>query len=222
MIGSDGRHVRLRYEDKNQLPTNRAMRMAASADGHRVAFGWLTLSKPQPGLPVHKDALSVWEVNPNRQLWSAPPAESQPPPLPDPVADFPEMAQDFRLAPDALVPGSVAAALAVNGDGSRVAIAEYGVWSWVRSRPAIGKWDPPIHILNFVPRQRGRLRVFDGSGRELRNDLLPEAGMFEVGFGGEGDDVWCFPAAWFARGMAGAVWLPSRARSMSCRQAPAR
>ena len=209
MIDGDGRHVRLRYEDKNQLPTSRAMRIAASADGKRVAFGWLTFSKPQAGFPEHKDALSVWEVNPNRRLWSAPPSDNQPPPLPDPVAEFPELAKDFRLAADALVPGTVAAAVAVNSDGSRVAAVEYGVWCRVRSGPAIGKWDPPIHVLNFVPRQRGRLRVFDGTGRELRNDLLPEAGMFEVGFGGDADELWCRPASWFARGMAGEAWLPT-------------
>jgi glyoxylase-like metal-dependent hydrolase (beta-lactamase superfamily II) len=209
MIDGDGRRVRLRYEDKNQLPTSRAMRMAASADGKRAAFGWLTFSKPQAGFPVHKDALSVWEVNPNRPLWSAPPADFRQPALPDPIKDFPELVKDFRLAADALVPGTVAAAVALNADGSRVAIVEYGVWSHVRSGPAIGKWDPPIHVLNFVPRQRGRLRVFDGSGHELRNDFLPEAGMFEVGFGEDRDAIWCRPASWFARGMAGEAWLPT-------------
>jgi hypothetical protein len=209
MMDSDGRYVRLRYEDKNQLPTSRAMRMAASADGKRVAFGWLTFKKPQAGFPEHKETLSVWEVNPNRRSWSAPPSGDQPPDLPDPVAEFPEMAKDFRMSADALVPGTVAAAVAMNSDGSHVAVVEYGVWCWVRIGPAIGKWDPPIHVLNFVPRQRGRLRVFDGSGRELRNDLLPERGMFEVGFGGDGDTVWCRPASWFARGMGGAAWLPT-------------
>jgi glyoxylase-like metal-dependent hydrolase (beta-lactamase superfamily II) len=31
--------------------------------------------------------------------------------------------------------------------------------------------------------------------------------MFEAGFGAA-NEVWCWPTAWFARGMAGAVWLP--------------
>lgn len=219
MLNDDGRRVPLRYEDKNQLPTSRALRMVASADGKRLAFGWLSFAKPQAGFPTHPDALSVWEVNPNRRLWTALPSGGlNAPPLPDPVADFPEMAKNFRLRAGALVPGTVAAALAVNGDGSRVALIEYGVWVWVRSGPAIGTWDPPIHALNFVPAQRGRLRVFDVSGKELRNELLPTPGMFEVGFAGQGDAVWCWPAAWFARGMAGAVWLPTEvpARAVFC------
>jgi glyoxylase-like metal-dependent hydrolase (beta-lactamase superfamily II) len=52
------------------------------------------------------------------------------------------------------------------------------------------------------------LRVFDGSGHEVFRESLPEEGMFEVGFGGGTDEIWCWPTAWFARGMAGAVWLP--------------
>jgi hypothetical protein len=32
--------------------------------------------------------------------------------------------------------------------------------------------------------------------------------MFEVGFGSGTDDLWCWPTAWFARGVAGAAWLP--------------
>jgi hypothetical protein len=216
MLDGDGRRVHLRYEDRNQLPTSRALRMAASADGKRVAFGWMTFAKSVPGatpvagLPTHPDTLSLWEVRPNRRVWTASPSSDPlPPPLPDPIAEFPELAKDFRLRADAVVPARVAAAVAVNHDGSRVAVVEYGGWGWVRSGPAIGKWDPPIHILNFVPWQRGRLRVFDETGRELRSELLPAEGMFEVGFGGDKDQVWCWPAAWFARGMAGAVWLPT-------------
>jgi glyoxylase-like metal-dependent hydrolase (beta-lactamase superfamily II) len=82
------------------------------------------------------------------------------------------------------------------------------VWIWLRTAPAIGKWDPPIHALNFVPAQRGRLRVFDGAGKELFREWLPDAGLFEAGFGDNPDEIWCWPAAWFARGMAGSAWLP--------------
>ena len=106
------------------------------------------------------------------------------------------------------MPGHVTAAVAVNRDGSRVAVIEYGIWGWLRNGPAIGKWDPPIHVLNFLPKQRGRLRVFDGSGKELLSESLPEEGLFEVGFSGDANEVWCWPASWFARGMAGEVWLP--------------
>jgi glyoxylase-like metal-dependent hydrolase (beta-lactamase superfamily II) len=209
ILDAEGRRQRLRYEDKNLLPTSRAMRMAASADGKRVVFGWLNLTKSVPGLPMHTDSVSVWQMNPNQKLWSARPTAAPPAPLPpDPVPDFPELARNFRLAADALVPGHAAAAVALNRDGSRVAVVEYGVSVWVRSGPAIGKWDPPIHALNFLPRQQGRLRVFNGAGRELFSEWLPEEGMFEVGFSRGADEVWCWPAAWFARGMAGAVWLP--------------
>lgn len=214
-LDAEGQRRQLHFEDKNQLPTSRAMRMASSADGRRVAFGWLGFSKGVPGLPAHSEAVSVWQVNPNERLWSAGPLAGTPPALPNPVEDFGELAKNFRLTPDVLVPGHVASAVAVNHDGSRVAVVEYGIWGWVRSGPAIGKWDPPIHALNFLPTQRGRLRVFDGGGRELLNELLPDEGMYEVGFGSAADEVWCWPAAWFARGMAGAVWLPvdSRART---------
>ena len=207
LIDDQGRRKELRFEQKNQFPTSRAMRMAASADGKRIVFGWLGLGQSVPGLPTHADAVSVWQVNPNQKLWSAPPTVGAPPALPDPAADFPEMAKDFSLAAGARVPGHVAVAVALNRDGSRAAVVEYAVRCWVRSKPAIGKWDPPIHTLNFLPRQRGRLRVFDGNGRELFRELLPEEGMFEIGFDGT-DEVWCWPTAWFARGMAGAAWLP--------------
>jgi len=143
------------------------MRMAASADGRRVAFGWLGFGKSTPRVTTHMDALDLWQLSPNQKLWSAPPTVGAPPRLPNPVADFAELAKDFRLAADALVPGHVTAAVALNRDGSRVAVIEYIVWGWVRNGPAIGKWNPPIHVLNFLPKQRGRLRVFDGDGNEL-------------------------------------------------------
>jgi hypothetical protein len=151
-LDAGGRRQHLGYEDKNLLPTSRALRMAASADGRRVAFGWLGFAKSVPVLPTHRDAVTVWEVNPNQSLWSAAPTAGTPPTLPDPVADFPDLAKSFRLNADALVPGHAAAALALNRDGSRVAIVEYGVWGWVRSEPAIGKWNPPIRVLNFLPK----------------------------------------------------------------------
>ncbi len=210
-MDAEGHRIHLRYDDKNLLPTHRATRMAASADGKRIAFGWITVvGEKQEGLPAPGPSLSVWSVNPNHSLWSAPvaPFPTQPPPLPNPAADFPEMAKNFRLAADALVPAIVGASVAISGDGSRVAVVEYAAWIWFRSGPAIGKWDPPIHALNFVPRQRGRLRIFSSNGEEMRSEMLPAEGMFEVGFGGDNATVTCWPASWFARGMAGAVWLP--------------
>jgi glyoxylase-like metal-dependent hydrolase (beta-lactamase superfamily II) len=207
-LDADGRRHELRFEQKNLFPTSRAMHMVASADGRRVAFGWLGFGESTSRVTTHADALELWQVKPNQKLWSAPPTVGEPHKLPDPVADFAESAKEFRLASDALVPGYVTAAVAVNRDGSRVAVIEYGVWGWVRNGPAIGEWDPPIHVLNFLPKQRGRLRVFDGSGKELFSEPLPEKGLFEVGFSGNSNEVWCWPGSWFARGVAGEVWLP--------------
>jgi glyoxylase-like metal-dependent hydrolase (beta-lactamase superfamily II) len=210
ILHADGRTEQLRFEDKNLLPTDRASRMTASSDGKQAAFGWLCLRDPVEGLPQQKSLLSVWSVNPNQRRWAAPPSSDfNMPALPDPAAEFPELlGEGFRLRADKIVPGTVATALAIHRDGSRVALIEHGVWVWLRTAPAIGKWDPPIHALNFVPAQRGRLRVFDGSGQELLREWLPEPGLFEVGFGDNPDEVWCWPASWFARGMAGAAWLP--------------
>lgn len=209
-MNAEGQRLKLKYEDGNLLPTSRAARMAASRDGKRIAFGWLTLKEPQPGLANARDALSIWQTQPNRRLWSiAPSTDLTAPALPDPIEDFPELAGDFRLRPDALLPGTIVTGLAINHDGSRVAIIEHAAWSWHRGGPAIGKWDPPIHLLNFVPRQRGRLRIFDGDGNELFAELLPEAGQFELGFSANADSLWCWPANWFARGASGAVWLPT-------------
>ncbi len=210
-LDAEGRQRQLRYENRDLLPTSRALRMAASADGNRLAFGWLAFTQSLPGRSTHNDVLSVWQVNPNQRLWSARPTVGVPPTLPNPAADFPETAKSFRLAADALVPGYAAAALALNRDGSRAAVIEYAVWGWVRNGAAIGRWDPPIHVLNFLPKQHGRLRVFDSAGLELFSETLPEEGMFEIAFGSKANELWCWPAAWFARGMAGAVWLPVNA-----------
>jgi glyoxylase-like metal-dependent hydrolase (beta-lactamase superfamily II) len=208
LLDAEGRRHELRFEQRDLFPTSRAMRMAASTDGRRVAFGWLGFSKGTPRVTTHPDALELWQLNPNQRIWSAPPTVGTPLVLPNPAADFAELAKDFRLAADALEPGHVTASVALNRDGSRVAVIEYAVWGWVRNGPAIGKWDPPIHVLNFLPKQRGRLRVFDGSGRELFSESLPADGLFEVGFSGDRNEVWCWPASWFSRGMAGEAWLP--------------
>jgi len=214
-IGADGQRQRLRYEDHNQLPTHRATRMAASADGRQLVFGWLCPDEMAPGLPAEKNLVSVWGIRPNHSLWTAAPSETAPPPaLPDPAKDFPELkAQGFRVGPDKLIPGSIATALAINHDGSRVALIEYRVWTWLRIGPVIGGWDPPIHVLPFIPNQSGRLRVFDGQGKELLRAKMPAMGLFELGFGPNSEEVLCWPSSWMARGMAGEPWLPVQAKA---------
>jgi glyoxylase-like metal-dependent hydrolase (beta-lactamase superfamily II) len=52
------------------------------------------------------------------------------------------------------------------------------------------------------------LHVFDREGREVYQGWLPTEGMFEIGFANVANEIWCWPTSWFARGMAGAVWLP--------------
>lgn len=112
------------------------------------------------------------------------------------------------ITADAIVPSHVTASVALNQNGSLAAILEYGAWSWVRTQPAIGKWNPPIHALHFLPRQAGLLRVFDGNGHEWLRERLPREGLYEVGVSAGTGVVWYWPAAWFARGMAGSVWQP--------------
>src|SRR5712691_7968218 len=136
-MNAEGQRVKLRYEDGNLLPTSRASRMAASREGRRVVFGWLTCSRNAlasgSAKPLQPDAsafrltsnetLSVWQTQPHRRLWAvSPSADLDAPALPDPVADFPELARDFRLRADALLPGTIVPGLAVNHAGSSVAL----------------------------------------------------------------------------------------------------
>lgn len=209
-IGADGTRTRLRYEDKNQFPTHRAARMTASRDGKHLAFGCICLEEPLPGFSQERNLVSVWSVQPNRSRWSAPPSPAiNLPPLSDPAAEFPELLQaGFRLRADKLVRGSMASALAFSRDGERVAFLEQPLWAWVRTEPVIGNWDPPIHVIPFVPKAPARLRVFDSEGKEWLSEQMPEAGSFQIGFGQNADELWCWSASWFARGMAGEPWLP--------------
>ena len=156
------------------LSPQRPFRMAVGADAEWLAVGYIAADanrldeKSRKLLDVSPAVLALRRPFEAKARWSASPAWDAPLPgkLPDPALDFPLLAESFRLRPDALVPFRVAASLAVNGDASRVAIAEYGGWLWVRNSPAIGNWDPPYHAVPFLPSQRGLLRVFNGSGDE--------------------------------------------------------
>ncbi len=148
---------------------------------------------------------------------------------PEPSADFPALAEDFNLKPLALVPFRLPLSVAVNGDGATVAIAEYGGHSRVGRERILPRWSPRDPIA-FCPRQRGLLRVFaaPGKGRwgrhsclpadrnvcptdyqELANVALPADVLFDVHLDRPGETVWCVPASWFARGLAGCPWLPA-------------
>lgn len=202
------------------FPSQRPFRLAASRDSKVVAFTYLVpdvrrlnkgslpesvrVAVPPALVGIH--GTDDWKVRGKVQ----PSAEERAiPPLPDPVKDYPDLAKQFRLRADALLPFRVAVTAALNADGSRIAFIEYAGWLWVRSGPAIGKWDPPYHVIPFVPRQRGWLHIVNDSGEELGRSWLPTEGLFDVRLDDKGERTWCYPAAWFARGMAGRPWLPA-------------
>jgi glyoxylase-like metal-dependent hydrolase (beta-lactamase superfamily II) len=202
--------------EKNPSMRHRPFRMAASADGRVVAFGYIV----PDGMGVDAEAkkqlrfppgvVTVRKSQAAEDLWTAAPLADAPPPpaLPQPADEFPALAESFRLRPDASVPFRVAVSLGMSEDGSRVAAAEYGGRVWVRSRPAAGKWDPPYHTIPFLPRQRGVLRVFGKNTAEETHSEFPREGLFEVRATRAGDLVWCFPFSWFSRGLAGSAWRP--------------
>jgi hypothetical protein len=82
VLDAEGRRQQLRYDDKNQLASGRALRMAASLDGKRVAFGWIGFAREIFDVPTHKNSVSVWHTNPNKRLWSAPPTAEASPAIP--------------------------------------------------------------------------------------------------------------------------------------------
>ena len=201
-------------------PAQRPYRLAASGDGRVVAFAPMLpdvrrlekgslpesvrVSAPPALVSIRRS--SDWKELSSIQRSAGNFTVS---PLPDPVKGYPELGKQFRLRADAVLPFRVAAAVAVNADGSRIALIEYAGWLWVRSGPAIGPWDPPYRLIPFLPRQRGWLRIVRGSGEEIRRARLPKEGLFEVRFDDKGERVWCYPASWIARGMAGQAWLPA-------------
>ena len=61
------------------------------------------------------------------------------------------------MSPLALVPFRMPASLAVNADGSRVAVTEYGGHVRVGQPQILPNWSP-LDPVSFLPRQRGALR----------------------------------------------------------------
>jgi glyoxylase-like metal-dependent hydrolase (beta-lactamase superfamily II) len=187
-VGPDGR------PEKSAFPYVRPYRMTSEgACGFIAAEGW------------SKSLVAVLDPASGKERWSfAPPAAAPAPPLPDPVRDFPEFAESFGLKTEPPIPCRVAASVASMGDS--VAVTDYGGWITDRKGPVTGKWDPPYRAIPFVPRQRGIFRLVK-EGKETAQAPLPEDGLFELRVAGS--VVWAFPASWFARGMAGATWLPA-------------
>lgn len=197
----------------------RPFRMASSADGHVVACGYLSPDGKQldektrgrvrlpPALLVVRNAIT------SANLWSQQATDVAPLARPpDAADDLPELAKDFSIKPQQWVPFQAALSVAVDGDGSRVASAEYGGWMRIKAERGIGNWNPD-HQVSYCPRQRGRLRTFDARGQSSADAPFPTDGLFDLHLDRLGTAVWCAPQAWFARGMAGKAWLPTDPRS---------
>lgn len=212
--------------DKPQsLAVNRPFRMAASADGKVLALGYAVHefrgvepnvagrffdATPHEMVTITSAAADV----PWKELWgfgSAVGAAPTPEP-PEPSTDFPALAESFHLKPLALVPFRLPMSMAVNGDGSRVAVTEYGGHSRVGQERILPRWSPRDPIA-FCPRQRGLLRVLAAGDAELASVALPAEGLFDVHLDQSGEVAWCVPASWFARGLAGCPWLPADERA---------
>jgi glyoxylase-like metal-dependent hydrolase (beta-lactamase superfamily II) len=203
-----------------QFPSQRPYRLASSGDGNVLAFAYIVpdVNKLAKGtipenfrVQAPPGLISIRKAGEWKEIGSVKPADEFPAiaKLPDPVKDFPELAEKFALRPDAILPFWVAASVAANADGSRIACTEYAGWLWIRAKPAIGKWDPPYHVIPFVPRQRGFFRLIGGSGETIVRTPLPQEGWLDVRINKQGDAAWCYPASWFARGMAGCAWRPA-------------
>jgi metallo-beta-lactamase class B len=203
---------RLRYPLQYQRP----FRMASSADGHVLAFGYLTpdasklndITKRRLRLPPA--LLRVDNSSSAATLWTADGlADAVPVPRPpEPALEFGAFAEDFNMKPQEVVPFRAPLGLAVNADGSRVAVTEFGGWLRIKRQRGIGKWNPD-HQIAYCPRQKGWLRVFGPLGKEESKVALPREGLFDLHWGPQGNTLWCVPTSWFARGMAGQPWLPA-------------
>jgi len=213
--------------EKTAFPYARPYRLAASRDGSALAAGFIAPEGPAAGdAPWSKRVLSVWQAGGFKELWGVAPRFERPaiPPLPDPVADFPDFAAGFGLKTEPPVPCRVAASVSPSADASRVAFAELAGWISPRKGPVTGRWNPPYRAIPFVPRQRATLRVVEAPGRTVVEVPFPAEGLFEVRVDPSGRRVWAYPASWFARGMAGAAWLPADpdARTVHCLDVAAR
>jgi glyoxylase-like metal-dependent hydrolase (beta-lactamase superfamily II) len=209
-LQSDG--ARQRYP----LDYQRPFRMAASADGHALAFAYLVPDaskldeKTRRRLRLPPALLTVRSALTSAELWNVAPMKDTRPVAkpPEPADEFPAMAEDFNMKPLTWTPFRMAASVALSGDGSRAAVSEYGGWLRIKRERGIGSWNPD-HPVPFCPRQRGWLRVFGTFGEELARAELPADGLFEVHLNRRGDTAWCVPMSWFARGLAGQPWLPT-------------
>lgn len=192
---------------RRKFPLNNERPFRMAANDRFVALGFLVPAEAVRGRRPAR-LLSARSAEDGKELWSLPPLEDPvdvpKPPLPE--DEFPALAEHFDTRPDALVPFRVAASLSIDAATSRIAFTEYQGWMRVRTRPASGRWDPPYHVVPFVPRQRGVLRVVGADGVELARAALPAEGLFEAHADAS---IWCAPLSWFSRGLSGCAWRPA-------------
>ncbi len=190
---------REKFPLNNQRPFRMAARGELLALTHLVSAGF----RKTPA-----SILSVRKAVDGKELWNVKPLDDPilVPKPPQPEDEFPEMAEVFDTRPDEVLPFRIAVSVSIDEASSRIALTEYAGWMRIRTRPASGKWDPPYHVIPFLPRQRGTLRVFAADGKELARSPLPREGLFEAHADSR---IWCSPLSWFARGAAGAAWRPA-------------
>jgi glyoxylase-like metal-dependent hydrolase (beta-lactamase superfamily II) len=197
-LGGDGTRT------KFPLNHERPFRMTLSADGRLLALTGLVSADSRKGA---RAVLSLRDSVDGKELWNLKPLDTDGsvPKPPQPEDEFPTLPEYFDTRPDALVPFRVAASVSIGPD-NRVALTEYQGWMRVRTRPASGRWDPPYHVLPFIPRQRGVLRLLEADGQELARQPLPAEGLFDV----HADSaIWVSPLSWFSRGLSGCAWRPA-------------
>jgi glyoxylase-like metal-dependent hydrolase (beta-lactamase superfamily II) len=224
---ADANHSRSvwKYDGGAAKPLNlsRPFRMAASADGQAVAFGYPIqdfrgidakivnrFDNPARGM------IALRTRDAEKEVWIGPKARpAATPKPPEPSDSFPALAEDFHLKPLAQVPFRIPMSIAVAGAGAKIAVTEYGGHARVGQERIFPRWSPRDPIM-YCPRQRGQLRVFASTDNqskaaivELVDTELPADGLFDVHLNPPGNLAWCVPASWFARGLAGCPWLPA-------------
>ncbi|HEX7902071.1 MAG TPA: MBL fold metallo-hydrolase [Planctomycetota bacterium] len=190
---------------RRKFPLNNERPFRMAANDRVVALGFLVPAEAVRGRRTTK-ILSARSAEDGKELWGVAPLEGpvDVPKPPRPEDEFPALAEHFDTRPDALVPFRVATSVSIAGD--RIAFTEYQGWMRVRTKPASGRWDPPYHLIPFVPRQRGTLRVVGKDGAELARAPLPAEGLFDAHADAA---IWCSPTSWFSRGLSGRAWRPA-------------
>jgi glyoxylase-like metal-dependent hydrolase (beta-lactamase superfamily II) len=106
-------------------------------------------------------------------------------------------------------------AVAVDGEGQRVAAADYQ--GWQRQFAASGLRRSQSYGVRFTP-SRPTIHVYDAQGKTLRRfgpETFREAFWCDLAFCGDGSKLLAFPHSWTCRGLAGQTILPADAGARS-------